>query len=501
MKNITKSILVAGIAMLTQVTVAQVGVGTTVPVSDLSVFGNTAIGTTYSEATTAPINGLRVEGHSVIGKSSGEDSRDMFSAHTSETAFNNITGYGGDTAARAISGYSEGDGIGVLGYASRTGYGVIGLAHANSISTFVQQGEGVLGQADGRSGATSIPIGVHGIIDESTNELYAATPVLGENNNATIGFGLGGGAYNGTIPAVSGVYGNIGTRVSNSNTNAYQFGIVGDILLLGVANQPDASGGVLGTNASSDYGILGYKSSGGTLYSGYFANSGNISTTGTDRQSNNPETNNSIGIGVHGGFLGGYITGKQYGMIAQGDDFGMYVQGNTLVNEPIVQLIAGQSGKRAIAYTPTSTSIDATTRGKGQLVNGKAFIVFDNSFKNMISKRGDINITVTPTGETNGVYVSKVTSEGFFIKENMQGNNNASFNWTAIGTRKGYENGIEVSDVILSNTFDKNMNKVMVSDGSDEEGSPIYFDGNDIRFERIPDGIIKYNKKEAPKRK
>lgn len=500
MKNLTKSLVAITTLFLATEAVAQVGVGTTVPVSDLSVYGNTAIGTVYSESTTAPTDGLRVEGQTVVGKSTGEDSRDAFSAHTSETAFNNITGYPSSANERAISGYADAGGVGVLGYTTREGYGVIGLAHANTISVFVQTGEGVLGQADGRTGVATIPIGVHGIIDEGTAGLNTATPVLGENNNITVGNNLDGGAY--IDGAVAGVYGNIGTRVTSGTTNAYQFGIVGDILLLGVADQPDTSGGVFGTNASGDYGILGYKDRLGVLYSGYFATSGAISTTGTDRNNGESEPNNKIGIGVHGGFLGGYVTGKEYGMIAKGDDFGMYVEGNTLVNKPIVQLVSTQSGKRAMAYTPASTTVDATTRGKGQLINGEAFVPFDNAFKNMISKKGDLNITITPAGETNGVYVSSVTGSGFYVKENMQGKNSAEFNWTAIGVRKGYEEGLEVSDVILSNDFDKNMRDVMTPDGKNAvEGLPMYFDGNEIKFERIPDGIIKYNKKTAPKRK
>jgi len=499
MKTVTQQIikLSCTILLITPLfSTAQVGVGTTAPVSDLSVFGNTAIGTTYSISTTAPTNGLRVEGQTVVGKPTGEDSRDVFSAHSSTTSYNNVTGYGGDTAKRAIAGYSEGDGIGVLGYATRTGYGVVGLAHANTISAFVQQGEGVLGQADGTLGATTIPIGVHGIIDETTPELYAATPVLGENNNATRGFGLAGGAYNGSAPAVSAVYGNVGTKVSPTTTNAFQFGVVGDILLLAPATgQPDASGGVLGANAAGDYGALGYINTGGTSYSGYFADSGAITTTGTDKNSNQNNINNKIGIGVHGGFMGGYIKGKNYGVITKGDDFGMYVQGKTITNQPVVQLIDNGTSNRSIAYNNISTTVDINTRGKNKLTNGKTYVAFKKDFKNMIASE-DINITITPRGASNGVYVSNVTRDGFYVKENMNGNSNISFNWVAIGTRKGYENGVSISNTILSNQFEEKFDGVMSNDADKgNDATPIHYDGNDIRFERIPEGIIKYNRK------
>ena len=122
---------------------------------------NVSIGATY-----ASTNGLRVEGNSEIGKASGEDTRGVLSAHTSATAYQNITGYLNSTKKRAISGYSDDSGIGVFGISNRTGYSVVGLTQPSTISSFVQTGEGVLGQADGATGVTTIPIGVHGIIDE-----------------------------------------------------------------------------------------------------------------------------------------------------------------------------------------------------------------------------------------------------------------------------------------------------------------------------------------------
>lgn len=463
---------------------------------------NVSIGATYASTNAAPTNGLRVQGKTVIGKASGEDTRDIFSSHTSAAAYNNVTGYPGVTESRAISGYANNGGMGVFGFADRNGYGVVGLTQPSAISGFVQTGEGVLGQADGSSGITSIPIGVHGIIDEATSGLNTATPILGENNNIIRGTGLGGGAYNGTSPAVAGVYGNIGTRTSSSTTDAYQFGVIGDILLLGVVSQPDATGGVLGTNASGDFGILGYKSMSGTTYSVYGGNSnGSIAAGNNGRISGSGTPNNIIGLGINGGFMGGYVKGSQYGLMTQGNEFGMYVQGNTITNEPIVQLTDSNNAQRTISYTATSIEVDVTTRGTGKLSNGESFITFKEAFKNLVSENEVVNITITPTGETNGVFISKVTKEGFYVKENLNGRSNASFNWTAIGTRKGYENGVEISETVLSNNFDKNMNGVMNNDGGKEEGTPVYFDGNNVRFERIPEGIIQYNKKEAPKKK
>lgn len=460
---------------------------------------NVTIGGTYASANAAPTNGLRVEGNSVIGKASGEDSRDVVSVHTSATAFQNITGYPNSTKKRGVSGYADDSGIGVFGVANRTGYGVVGLTQPGTISSFVQTGEGVLGQADGATGVTTIPIGVHGIIDETASGLTTATSVLGENNNITRGTGLAGGAYNSSSKSLAGVYGNFATRSTPAATDAFQFGVVGDILLLGVASQPDATGGVLGTNAAGTFGILGYTSKNGTNVSVYGGGaSSDINAGNNGRYATTP--NNTIGLGINGGFMGGYIKGAQYGLVSKGEEFGMYVQGNTITNQPIVQLTETANSQKTISYTATSTEVDVTTRGIGKLTNGESYITFKDAFKNLVSNNETINVTITPTGETNGVYVSRVTKDGFFVKENLKGTSNASFNWTAIGTRAGYENGVEISETILSNDFDKKMDGVMSNDGGKEEGTPIHFDGNKVKFERIPEGSIKYNKKETPKR-
>lgn len=476
------------------------GFGTTTPSSLFSIGGTTSIGSTYATSNVAPTNGLRIEGHTVIGKPSGEDSRDYFSVHTTTTAFSNITGYPSSAGARAIAGYAAGAGsMGILGYSTSTGFGVVGLTQPGSISAFVQTGEGVLGQADGQS--TGIPIGVHGIIDETVAGDIDATPVLGENNNITTGTGFQGGAY-ASNKAIAGVYGNIGSRVTLAGTNGYMFGVVGDILTLGGGTIPDGSGGILGSGGSGNFGMLGYRGLTGTLYSVYgggFSSSIAAGNTGNKNENNVP--NNHIGIGINGGFMGGFIKGNQYGIMSKGEEFGMYVQGNTLTNQPIVILSDNNSNKRTISYGSSSTDVDITTRGTANLNNGEAYISFKESFKNLVSETETINITVTPNGETNGLYISRITKDGFYVKENKNGKNSVTLNWIAIGTKKGYENGIAISKEILDSNFEKNITEVLENDETGKEEKSMFFDGQKVQFQRIPEQFIKNAKKETPSKK
>jgi hypothetical protein len=479
----------------------NLGIGTSTPSSGLSVASNESIGATFATSNAAPTNGLRVQGNTVIGKATGEDTRDIFSSHTSATSYSNITGYANSTSKRGISGYADNSGVGVFGYSNRTGYGVIGLTQSSNLSTFIQGGEGILGQTDGASGVTIIPISVHGIIDETTAGLAKATPILGENNNITIGSGFGGGAY-ATGNSVAAVYGDFGSRQTTASTNSYMFGVVGDILSVGTGVIADGCGGVLGSGGSGQFGMLGYRSLSGTFYSVYGGfSAGNIAAgnTGKNTTSNLNEPNNTIGLGINGGFMGGYVKGNQYGLITKGKEFGMYVQGNTLVNQPIVQLIDTDQSKRTITYTPTSTEVDITTRGIGKLTNGVTFVAFKESFKNLVAS-SSINITITPTAETKGVFIKSVNQDGFFVKENQAGTSNANFNWIAIGTRKGYENGIEISNTVLAKEFDININEVMNNDGDLKDGKPIHYNGTEVQFERIPENLIKYNTKKEPKK-
>lgn len=458
---------------------------------------NVSIGGTYATSNAAPTNGVRIEGQTVINKASGEDTRDQFSAHTSATSYSNITGYPSATAKRAVAGYADGNGIGVLGFSNNNGFGVVGITQANTISGFVQTGEGVLGQADG-SVATGIPISTHGIIDETVAGNTKATPILGENNTRTLGFGFEGGAY-GTNRAIAGVYGNIGSRVPTATTNAYMFGVVGDLLMLG-GTIPDGSGGVLGFGGTGNFGMLGYQGLSGTLYSVYGGGAAASASAGNTGNKGGNQANNHIGIGINGGFMGGFIRGNQYGMMTKGDEYGMYVQGNTITNKPVIQLTESGNNKRTISYNQTSTSVDITTRGTGTLRNGEAFIAFKDNFKNIVSKEEAINVTVTPTDETNGVFISRVSPEGFYVKENKKGTSNASFNWIAIGTKAGYENGVTISDEILDANYEKNMTEVILNDETGKEEKSMYFDGNKVLFERIPENLLQRSKKELPKK-
>lgn len=458
-----------------------------------------------------------------------------------------ITGNSVGTGGRGVQGNSTLDGTGVFGFNDGTGVGTLGVNNnpsgtqgigvfgnitSTTTSPSTSNFTGVLGQAASSPTATGVSAlnfgGGMGLYAQTTGPtpptagsnaaIYASLdqPTAGNQDVAAIigsqsNINQGTGGYAGPLAAASnsslgGVSGTLASKVTNANTDSYLFGVIGDVLRdssVGSSTIPDRTGGVLGYNGSNAWGILGYRNSAGTAFGTYAgliaANIGG--GTGKSNSSNN-SPNNGIGFGTTGGFMGAIIEGEQYGLLSKGEEFGMYVSGNTLTNKPIVQLSEG-STNRIATYATTSTSVDVTTRGKGKLNNGETFISFDKNFSQTATiSEEELNITITPMGATNGVYVSKITSTGFFVKENLNGKSNANFSWTAISTQKGYENGVKISNEILANDFDKKMDGVMYNEANTTgEATPIYFDGSKIKFERYNEPIENQKKANLIKKK
>ncbi|MEO8517001.1 MAG: hypothetical protein ABI426_09655 [Flavobacterium sp.] len=384
----------------------------------------------------------------------------------------------------AISGYANGaGGTGVFGQSNNTtGVGL----YANNTGG----GSALTSTVTGAASTPANTAAVFAQLDQTnTAGSQDVAGVIGLHLSKTLANGgYAGPLLSGGNSALGGVVGTLGSRETSSFANSYFFGVIGDVLIDNsfFATIPRRTGGVLGNNGSTTWGVLAYTNSAGTQYGTYAGTSASATAGGSGKTSGTNQENNNIGMGINGGFMGGFVKGSQYGLISKGSEFGMYVNGNTITNKPIVQLTE-TNGKRIATYTSNSTTVDVNTRGKAKMANGTAFVPFDENFKATANlDEENLNINVTPMGTTNGVYISQITKDGFYIKENNNGTSNTSINWIAVSKRKGYEKGVEISNEILANTFDKNMDGVMYNDGNTTgNASPIYFDGTKVRFEQM----------------
>jgi hypothetical protein len=464
-----------------------------------------------------------VGGIGINGRSTGLNGFGVFGSNDNAggigvVGFNTLSGIGVLGTVNGVNGNgvlglaNGGNGVGINGQsANATGTGAVGLVTAagNAANTPI----GVLGQANGVSSigvlgtanganAVSSAFAMFGIIDNATtNGNTDAAAVGGINANATQGLGYSGPNVLATPSAIVGISGVVSSkRTIFQNSQSYNFGVMGELLVdTGVfaSTIQRRSGGVIGISAVGVFGSAGYRNSAGNDFGIYSTSNLNGGAVGTGKMSSQP--NSGIGFGAHGGMIGGYAKSENYGFVAQGKQFGAYILGNTFTNKPIAQ-IETIDNKKTVSYASSSTTVDVSTRGKGELVNGSGFVAFDTNFKNMaILSDEHLNITLTARGNTKGVYIEKITQNGFYVKENMDGVSSVAFNWTAISIKKGYENGIEISKEILNNNWEQNMDKVM-HDENDQvnSGTPIYFDGNQVRFETIPEEYTPESRKASP---
>lgn len=306
----------------------------------------------------------------------------------------------------------------------------------------------------------------------------------------------------------------------NSATGSYRFGIYGNggvsIRTGGVIGHNNGatffSAGALGYYASNgiDYAVYGFSGAyqagvaGGYIHSNPYINGDLYASTEKINSFNkminsfhdddvmfhtwsDKSPNATIGLGIYGGVMGGWIKGLVYGTNLSGAKYGVYVHGKTITNNIITTLNDVGEKKRIATYAPSAMKVDVTERGKAKLDNGQARVQFSEEFSKMLSENEDITITVTPMGNCKGIYIENYSTKGFSVKELENGNSNVAFNWIAIGVKKGFENP-RISAEILESDFEIKMNGpqgIMYNDNNPAE--PIYsiwYDGKNVRFDK-----------------
>ncbi|NHM00838.1 hypothetical protein [Flavobacterium difficile] len=335
-------------------------------------------------------------------------------------------------------------------------------------------------------GNATFPFAINGYTDQDG----AATYGLVQGGNTA--FAGVQGEYEGTNSAGPGVRGlsnstGAGSTLNDSNTGVngqlgttsdFAFGIKGQT----TGNTARVVGGVMGiNNTNGTYGILGYERSNGNNIGVL----GNTAYTNATFKTASQENNSSIGLAINGGFLGGHLKGNQYGLITKGDIVGQYTDGSSISNKGYAVVNTNSNGEKVATYVPTSTTVDVSTKGTGKLVNGTARIYFDKNYASLTDKNKPTIVTVSPMGETKGVYVSEVTADGFVVKENGNGNSNVSFYWIAIGEKNNAQ-AMNVPSELLTKDFDANLDNFLTIDEEAKETSKaMWWNGTSLEFGKI----------------
>ena len=184
--------------------------------------------------------------------------------------------------------------------------------------------------------------------------------------------------------------------------------------------------------------------------------------------------------------MGADIHGKTDGLYTEGENYAMFAHGTTFRDNLDVHLQQNGTETSTVLYTHVSTEATVHTSGAAKLTNGKSTIAFDPDFINTVSASEPVIVTVTPTGNSNGVYISKVTSAGFTVIENNAGRSNVTVNYIAIGKRAGHENPslpAEVIDAEYTNNIARGLTPDTVLD---HNGEGLYYANGQLVVGRHP---------------
>ena len=283
-----------------------------------------------------------------------------------------------------------------------------------------------------------------------------------------------------------------GYGLTSTNTAMKGYSFWGDQYSFGTAgfnyNDYSRCGGVLGAVEWGGYwGSLGYKSSGLLTYGGYFTSY----TSGTGKSSQ-PST--GIGIGAWGDLMGADIHGKVYGVYAEGENYATYSNGPVYKNNLDVHLQENGAGANTVLYTNVSTEVTVQTSGYATLTSGHANIAFDQAFAASVSSDQPVVVTVTPMGNSKGVYLAEVSKSGFKVVENNDGTSNVTVSYIAIGKRAGYENPKLAPEVIEAG-YTQKLSRGLHNDGDTRtNGEGLYYQNGQLSVGVHPSSLPNPNK-------
>lgn len=469
--SVSQSIGVWGFGSSYSADIGVLGIGNAQTYSTLAAgAGGYFIGSTYGTYSVATTG---ASGNGVIGAGNGIAPVILGGGSGGTFASTNVAVYGyGDATAASYGVYGKSiaassgrgvygnatisDGTGVRG--ANTAAAGAGIGFGGFFSTLQTGGAGLSGSIGGAWYFAGC--GVSGI----GSGIVGSEGVMGQNQGLANGGGYG-------ITQV-----NTGTAGQSDGNFTYSFGVMGQ-----TSSTSNRVGGVLGNpGIVGTFGICGYRNSGGTLNGIY---SSSVFASGGGFLSSNEVQ--GIGAASYGGVIGSWTRGDIMGHISAGELFASYNLGNTYTSGYQAEIVT-LAEKRVATYSVTSTEVKVYNDGVAKLSMGKTRVNFDESFSELIADVKPV-VTITPMGQCNGIYISNVDSKGFDVIELNNGNSNIDFSYMVIGKRIDAVNKPELPKDLAKKDFDQKMKGVMFNENNTEQSAtPIWWDGQQIRFDAAP---------------
>jgi len=204
------------------------------------------------------------------------------------------------------------------------------------------------------------------------------------------------------------------------------------------------------------------------------------------------------GIAAWGDLFGADIHGKVYGMFVEGENYAVYANGVTYKNNLDVHLQKNGTNILSALYTSVSNEVTVQTSGVATLSNGKVSIMFDPVFATTVSDKEPVIVTVTPIGNSNGVYLAEVNTRGFLVVENNNGKSNITVNYIAIGKRAGYENPTLAPEVIDAEYISKIARGLHNDAITETDGEGLYYENGKLIVGKHPSTLVSKPKPAEP---
>ena len=197
-----------------------------------------------------------------------------------------------------------------------------------------------------------------------------------------------------------------------------------------------------------------------------------------------------IGVGAYGDLFGGWIRGNVYGMAVKGDRVSLYVDGKTVVNQPITEVTRTADNQTLINYTSVSATPVLQINGVAKMENGIAVVVLEEQTLKQFINTEELTIIATPSGQTNGVY-AELRGRELSIKENNEGKSNIKVSWIIIGQRNIQNTALP--DEVKNTNFDANLSGFMHNENDKStQGIGLYWNGTTLNTGTVSTFKVKH---------
>ena len=424
--------------------------------SGYGVQGNSTsnVGVSGTSSSGAGVAGSSTTGAGVVGYTAGSTvgTAGTFGIAGSRTSFNGIAGIWGDAAAHVGVFGSSNQYAGVAG-SSVSGPGVQGTSTSGSAGSFTSTGSTAT-ISSVNSGTTNGSAVYAATSGPNASTIYADS--TGSGGNAIAGIATGGAGSSGAQPV--GVYGYSGGGNGIHGVSANTSGIFAET----------------SSTSAQDAALYAYshnKASGVYAYSaqmGIHAVSGGASVAGTQSYAfpNGPaavwgDTNGNgyaiVGTtdnGVAGQFINSSASqqtmyvGNQYNGSSSVAEFAgsngacsVFGNGDLLCTGTVSSAIATKDAARTVTtYSVQSAENWYEDAGSAHLVNGVAHVQLDPTFGETVNTAIEYHVFLTPGGDSEGLYVTNKTAQGFEVREQHGGHSNIDFDYRIMAKRVGHEN-------------------------------------------------------------